>query len=271
MSLGRPTSAPHPNRAPLDKGLAENVLELRSTLTKYTQELDERAAEKKRLLAIQADFRRHLAWQKQRKQTLQRNHERLFNERTWLDGKSAEVGQDVTLLSNELRQCKAEVDKLKAERDAQAETLLIAREEAKLEISSLGSMQELCTQATKALSVHTVRARPRPPPPRRTHRAAHRAAAARPPTDPPAPPAARARRVQVAGREREAARGALQGPDRGARVPRQRAGGGGALTVYSLFVILRRANFPTALIDSSSDLLRIKRGIFAKYSLWPPS
>ena len=93
MSLGRPTSAPHPNRAPLDKGLAENVLELRSTLTKYTQELDERAAEKKRLLAIQADFRRHLAWQKQRKQTLQRNHERLFNERTWLDGKSAEVGQ----------------------------------------------------------------------------------------------------------------------------------------------------------------------------------
>jgi chromosome segregation ATPase len=158
MSLGRPTSAPHPNRAPLDKGLAENVLELRSTLTKYTQELDERAAEKKRLLAIQADFRRHLAWQKQRKQTLQRNHERLFNERTWLDGKSAEVGQDVTLLSNELRQCKTEVDKLKAERDAQAETLLIAREEAKLEISSLGSMQELCTQATKALSVHTVRA-----------------------------------------------------------------------------------------------------------------
>jgi len=184
MSLGRPTSAPHPNRAPLDKGLAENVLELRSTLTKYTQELDERAAEKKRLLAIQADFRRHLAWQKQRKQTLQRNHERLFNERTWLDGKSAEVGQDVTLLSNELRQCKTEVDKLKAERDAQAETLLIAREEAKLEISSLGSMQELCTQATKALSVHTVRARPRPPPPpRRTHRAAHRAAAARPPIE----------------------------------------------------------------------------------------
>ena len=47
--------------------------------------------EKKRLLAIQADFRRHLAWQKQRKQTLQRNHERLFNERTWLDGKSAEA------------------------------------------------------------------------------------------------------------------------------------------------------------------------------------
>ena len=185
MSLGRPTSAPHPNRAPLDKGLAENVLELRSTLTKYTQELDERAAEKKRLLAIQADFRRHLAWQKQRKQTLQRNHERLFNERTWLDGKSAEVGQDVTLLSNELRQCKAEVDKLKAERDAQAETLLIAREEAKLEISSLGSMQELCTQATKALSVHTVRARPRPPPPRHARRAAHRAAAARPPIEPP--------------------------------------------------------------------------------------
>lgn len=188
MSLGRPTSAPHPNRAPLDKGLAENVLELRSTLTKYTQELDERAAEKKRLLAIQADFRRHLAWQKQRKQTLQRNHERLFNERTWLDGKSAEVGQDVTLLSNELRQCKAEVDKLKAERDAQAETLLIAREEAKLEISSLGSMQELCTQATKALSVHTVRARPRPPPPRHARRAArpraaHHAAAARPPIE----------------------------------------------------------------------------------------
>ena len=63
------------------------------------------------------------------------------------------------------------MDKLKAERDAQAETLLIAREEAKLEISSLGSMQELCTQATKALIVHTVRARPRPPP-RHAHRAA---------------------------------------------------------------------------------------------------
>ena len=237
MSLGRPTSAPHPNRAPLEKGLAENVLELRSTLTKYTQELDERAAEKKRLLAIQADFRRHLAWQKQRKQTLQRNHERLFNERTWLDGKSAEVGQDVTLLSNELRQCKTEVDKLKAERDAQAETLLIAREEAKLEISSLGSMQELCTQATKALSVHTVRARPR----RRRRTRAPRRRTAAPPTAPPprarplsapSPSTARARRVQVAGREREAARGALQGPDRGARVPRQRAGGGGALTVY---------------------------------------
>ena len=234
MSLGRPTSAPHPNRAPLDKGLAENVLELRSTLTKYTQELDERAAEKKRLLAIQADFRRHLAWQKQRKQTLQRNHERLFNERTWLDGKSAEVGQDVTLLSNELRQCKTEVDKLKAERDAQAETLLIAREEAKLEISSLGSMQELCTQATKALSVHTVRARARPPPLHATHAPLRPATPPRArPLSPPSPPcAARARRVQVAGREREAACGALQGPDRGARVPRQRAGGGGALTVY---------------------------------------
>ena len=201
MSLGRPTSAPHPNRAPLDKGLAENVLELRSTLTKYTQELDERAAEKKRLLAIQADFRRHLAWQKQRKQTLQRNHERLFNERTWLDGKSAEVGQDVTLLSNELRQCKTEVDKLKAERDAQAETLLIAREEAKLEISSLGSMQELCTQATKALSVHTVRARPRP-----YTRTAPPSAAAAPPIERSSPSAARARRVQVAGRARGSTR-----------------------------------------------------------------
>ena len=185
MSLGRPTSAPHPNRAPLDKGLAENVLELRSTLTKYTQELDERAAEKKRLLAIQADFRRHLAWQKQRKQTLQRNHERLFNERTWLDGKSAEVGQDVTLLSNELRQCKTEVDKLKAERDAQAETLLIAREEAKLEISSLGSMQELCTQATKALSVHTVRARAPAAAARYTRTAPHGPAAPLPPPRPP--------------------------------------------------------------------------------------
>ena len=69
------------------------------------------------------------------------------------------------------------MDKLKAERDAQAETLLIAREEAKLEISSLGSMQELCTQATKALSVHTVRARPPPlhaTHARHTHRAAQR-------------------------------------------------------------------------------------------------
>ena len=45
---------------------------------------------------------------------MRRNQERLFNESTWLETKTAEVRQDLLLVSNELRQVKAELSKSKA-------------------------------------------------------------------------------------------------------------------------------------------------------------
>ena len=40
---------------------------------------------------ILAEFRKHIAWQGQRKQLMRRNQERLFNESSWLESKTAEV------------------------------------------------------------------------------------------------------------------------------------------------------------------------------------
>ena len=74
-----------------DGSLAGSVLELAQTLTKHNQELQERTAEKERLVKIMADFRKHIAWQGQRKQLMRRNQERLFNESKWLNTKTSEV------------------------------------------------------------------------------------------------------------------------------------------------------------------------------------
>ena len=75
-----------------DGKLAGSVLELAQTLTRYNTDLAERSAEKERTSKILAEFRKHTAWQAQRKQLMRRNQERLFNESTWLETKTAEVG-----------------------------------------------------------------------------------------------------------------------------------------------------------------------------------
>ena len=118
--------------------LSSSILELAQNLTRYNQELSERTAEKERMSKILAEFRKHTAWQGQRRQVMRRNQERLFNESSWLESKTAEVWhpssdnlkavgaaqhnthvpliraqvrQDLLLVSNELRQVKAELGK----------------------------------------------------------------------------------------------------------------------------------------------------------------
>ena len=124
--------------APSDGKLAGSVLELSQTLTRYNSDLKECTAEKERTSKILSEFKKHTAWQGQRKQLMRRNQERLFNESTWLETKTTEVGcacpkpamptaapslctqvrQDLLLVSNELRQVKAELAKVRAARDA---------------------------------------------------------------------------------------------------------------------------------------------------------
>ena len=94
--------------------LATGVLELTQTLTKYNQELQQRADEKARLSKDHAECKKRLSWQQQRAHGLRRNVERLFNETNWLNTKTAEVVQDAQLLSHEIRQCKAELDQARA-------------------------------------------------------------------------------------------------------------------------------------------------------------
>ena len=60
-------------------------------LTKNNQELKERKDEKARLGGVHDEFKKHLAWQKQRAHMLSRNVEKLFNETRWLDCKTAEA------------------------------------------------------------------------------------------------------------------------------------------------------------------------------------
>eukprot|EP00965_Chrysotila_dentata_P251406 6210028-Pleurochrysis_carterae.AAC.8 len=95
-----------------ERSLATDVVELTQTLGRQTHALAARNAEKERLLTIQAEFRKHLAWQQNRIHTLQRNIERLNNEDSWLQTKSGEVTQDALLLSHEIRQCKEEIDQV---------------------------------------------------------------------------------------------------------------------------------------------------------------
>ena len=59
-----------------DGTLAGSVLELAQTLTRNNAILKERSDEKERLTKILGEFKRHLAWQTQRQQLLQRNLER---------------------------------------------------------------------------------------------------------------------------------------------------------------------------------------------------
>ena len=58
-------------------------------------------------------------------------------------------------MGNELRQCTAEVDKLKATRETKRADLAGIEHELKLEQDAVASMQQLCAQASKALTVHT--------------------------------------------------------------------------------------------------------------------
>ena len=88
-STGRSTGAKMAE--PVGNRLSSSIVELASTLTRYNQELAERTAEKERMGKILAEFRKHIAWQGQRKQLMRRNQERLFNESSWLEGKTAEV------------------------------------------------------------------------------------------------------------------------------------------------------------------------------------
>jgi|TARA_B110001469_G_C9525136_1_gene261243 hypothetical protein len=76
---------------PASHKLSSTIIELASTLTRYNQELAERTAEKERMGKILAEFRKHRAWQGQRKQLMRRNQERLFNESSWLESKTTEV------------------------------------------------------------------------------------------------------------------------------------------------------------------------------------
>ena len=88
-STGRSTGAKMAE--PVGQRLSSSIVELASTLTRYNQEIAERTAEKERMGKILAEFRKHIAWQGQRKQLMRRNQERLFNESSWLEGKTAEV------------------------------------------------------------------------------------------------------------------------------------------------------------------------------------
>ena len=88
-STGRSTGAKMAE--PVGHRLSSSIVELASTLTRYNQEIAERTAEKERMGKILAEFRKHIAWQGQRKQLMRRNQERLFNESSWLEGKTAEV------------------------------------------------------------------------------------------------------------------------------------------------------------------------------------
>uniref|UniRef100_A0A7S0HT48 Uncharacterized protein n=1 Tax=Phaeocystis antarctica TaxID=33657 RepID=A0A7S0HT48_9EUKA len=132
--------------------LSSSIIELASTLTRYNQELAERTAEKERMGKILAEFRKHTAWQGQRKQLMRRNQERLFNESSWLESKTTEVRQDLVLVSNELRQVKAELGKCKA--TATKAELGKLDIEVKLEQDSCSAVQQICTQGNKALAAH---------------------------------------------------------------------------------------------------------------------
>lgn len=140
-----------------DGSLAGSVLELTQTLTKYNQQLRERGEEKGRLTGIQSEFRKHLQWQEQRRSGLKRNIERLFNETRWLDNKVSEVMQDAQLLGHEVRQCKSELDHIKQQRDDNRASLKLAIDELQLETDSASAVKQICSQANKALTVHTVR------------------------------------------------------------------------------------------------------------------
>ena len=190
---------------PASNRLSSSIIELASTLTRYNQELVERTAEKERMGKILAEFRKHTAWQGQRKQLMRRNQERLFNESSWLESKTTEVGgspaaatsplrcpaepsppslarsgtqvrQDLVLVSNELRQVKAELGKVRHSHSQlprpRHALLSLARvvwqckatatraelgkldNEVKLEQDSCSAVQQICTQANKALAAH---------------------------------------------------------------------------------------------------------------------
>ena len=83
-----------------DGSLAGNVLELTQMLTRYNQELRDRNEEKSRLSGVQAEFKKHLAWQKQRAHALNRNVEKLFNESSWLEQKTTEVRRRASSLAH---------------------------------------------------------------------------------------------------------------------------------------------------------------------------
>lgn len=138
-----------------DGTLAGSVLELAQTLTKNNAVLKERTDEWSRLNKILTEFKQHLAWQQQRKQQLQRNLERLYNETSWLSNKSEEIKQDTHVLGHELRQAVGELNKFKALRAARQQDLTTIEAELKLETNAHAAVSHLCSQANKALLAHT--------------------------------------------------------------------------------------------------------------------
>lgn len=135
--------------------LAENVRGLSQQLVKINTELKERNEERERLLNMQSKFRKHLSWQGQRIQILQRAKEKYQNEAEWMQNKSKEVGQDIQLVLKELRQCNAELAQVKQSRDLNKEELSKLEAEVKLEKESAAAVEALCTQANKALLEHS--------------------------------------------------------------------------------------------------------------------
>ena len=57
-------------------------------------------------------------------------------------------------MSNELRQVKAELGKCKAARDASKAELAKLEQEVKLEQDACSNVQQICTQANKAIAAH---------------------------------------------------------------------------------------------------------------------
>lgn len=134
--------------------LAGSVLELTQSLSKNNAAISEQTAEKDRLTKIHSDFLSHRAWQNQRVQTLRRNLERLHNETKWLSEKRDEVGQDVQIVRNDLRQVMAEMGKATERRDAQQLEVLRLDEEVKLEQDATAALHAITAQASKALAAH---------------------------------------------------------------------------------------------------------------------
>mmetsp|Transcript_4161 Transcript_4161/g.8919 ORF Transcript_4161/g.8919 Transcript_4161/m.8919 type:complete len:185 (+) Transcript_4161:226-780(+) len=138
-----------------DGSLASGVLELAQTLAKNNAQLSERKEEHARLSRISAEFKQHLAWQRQRIATLKHNLERLHNETTWLDDKSAEVSQDVRLAGVELRQVNGEIERTKALTERTRIELAALDEELRLEDDTTAKLRNVSAQAHRAMVIHS--------------------------------------------------------------------------------------------------------------------
>ena len=153
-----PVATAHARRA--DSSAAASVPELERMLARYQQQLHERRQEKDQLVKYRSDFSRHIQWQKQQQTVLKRNIQQLSNETRSLDEKLSNVRQQTQLIDGEVRQCRAEVDGVKEEREQNLANLELASEELRLENEAAVAAQSLCIKATNALALHKVKLSP---------------------------------------------------------------------------------------------------------------